>query len=79
MSDDPQSSDSNSTTGPSAQPTASPPPPRLALPPIPTEEERRILDVTEGNKVALDELGPMIINSDGVGGGLGAWPHARSR
>jgi hypothetical protein len=51
---------------PAKSPTTSEHPIRLALPPIPTAEERHILDVTEGNKVKLDELGPMIINTDGV-------------
>ncbi|KAJ9115160.1 hypothetical protein QFC24_007071 [Naganishia onofrii] len=39
----------------------------LALPPPPSEETKgRSLNVQEENKVALDELGPLIVNSDGT-------------
>jgi hypothetical protein len=38
----------------------------LALPAPPAEKDARILDVNEGNVIKLDELGPMVINSDGV-------------
>ncbi|KAI5451887.1 hypothetical protein NCC49_001189 [Naganishia albida] len=39
--------------------------PPLALPP-PPEEKTRTLNVQEGNSVAIDELGPLIVNSDGT-------------
>ncbi len=66
-SETPKSQQTTASSDPSGDAAAkSPKHVPLALPPIPTEEERHILDVTEGNKVKLDELGPMIINSDGV-------------
>jgi hypothetical protein len=34
--------------------------------PTPSEPETKVLDLGEGNIVKLDNLGPMIINSDGV-------------
>jgi hypothetical protein len=37
----------------------------LALP-APPEEKTRTLNVQEENTVTLDELGPLIVNSDGV-------------
>ncbi|KAJ9106008.1 hypothetical protein QFC19_003344 [Naganishia cerealis] len=39
----------------------------LALPAPPSEDDNktRTLNVQEENKVALDELGPLIVNSDG--------------
>ncbi|KAJ9109365.1 hypothetical protein QFC21_000695 [Naganishia friedmannii] len=59
---------------PHQQPPIAPPPiaastniEPLALPPPPSEEtQRRTLNVQEENKVALDELGPLIVNSDGT-------------
>ncbi len=47
-----------------------PPSERLAIAAEPHAESsgtgRRTLDVQKGNSVALDELGPMIVNSNGV-------------
>lgn len=45
-----------------AEDTSTPP---LALP-APPEEKTRTLNVQEENTVTLDELGPLIVNSDGV-------------
>ncbi|PWN26301.1 hypothetical protein BDZ90DRAFT_233435 [Jaminaea rosea] len=40
---------------------------RLALPSAPANEEKaRQLDVASGGRVALDELGPMVVNKDGT-------------
>lgn len=44
----------------------------LALP-APPEERTRTLNVQEGNSVTIDELGPLIVNSDGVRSSLGAF------
>ncbi|KAJ9103030.1 hypothetical protein QFC20_004839 [Naganishia adeliensis] len=45
-----------------AEDTSTPP---LALP-APPEEKTRTLNVQEENTVTLDELGPLIVNSDGT-------------
>jgi hypothetical protein len=51
-----------------AQPEPQTEPVPLALPAPPSEEQQRTrtLNVQEENKVQLDELGPLIVNSDGV-------------
>lgn len=48
------------------------PPDRLMLP-APAADAARKLDV-DGPSVKLDDLGPMIVNSDGVR--VTDWPHA---
>lgn len=63
----PQSSEQNLGGAPDqeAQP--------LALPAIPTEEEAKKLDVNSGNAVKLDQLGPMVVNSDGTLSRIANW------
>lgn len=57
----------SSTANPQAEDPAAAQP--LALPAPPAEEQQqrtRTLNVQEENTVTLDELGPLIVNSDGV-------------
>ncbi|KAF1344550.1 hypothetical protein BDV97DRAFT_372944 [Delphinella strobiligena] len=45
----------------------------LGLPAIPTEEEAKKLDVNSGNSVKLDQLGPMVVNTDGTLSRIANW------
>lgn len=45
----------------------------LALPAIPSEDEAKKLDVNSGNAVKLDQLGPMVVNSDGTLSRIANW------
>ncbi|KIK64983.1 hypothetical protein GYMLUDRAFT_39393 [Collybiopsis luxurians FD-317 M1] len=48
--------------------------PTLALP-APTDENAKKLDVESGTKVHLDDLGPMVVNSDGTLSRIANWPN----